>query len=237
MTMGQLVLSRLPRRARSAQAKAERARDLENAALAALAHTPWRDLAVAHVARDAGVAKGTLYLYFPTKESLGVALVGRLLGAWFDDVVAALDARTAPITPAACAELLVGATARHRALVPLLAITGTLLETNVSPATARRFKAELLKRTLEGGAAVERAIPSLASGSGTRFLLHVHALVTGLYRMAEPAPVVKAVLSTPRFAALRVDFAAELTFALTALLTGLVASRRPPSTRRQPEFP
>ena len=225
--MGQLTVSRAPRRARSPEAKALRARHLEDAALTALEHTPWPALAVADVARDAGVAKGTLYLYFPTKESLGLALVERLLGAWFDDVIAALAANRAAITPAACAQLLVEATDRHRALVPLLAITGTLLETNVTLVTARRFKAEVLRRTLEGGLAVERALGTLAPGDGARFLLHVHALVTGLFRMAEPAPAVKAVLRTPRFAALRVEFTTELTFALTALLTGLVASRKP----------
>jgi AcrR family transcriptional regulator len=228
--MGQLTLSRAPRRARSPEAKALRARHLEDAALAALAHTPWPALAVADVARDAGVAKGTLYLYFPTKESLGLALVERLLGAWFDDVIAALNASRAPLAPAACAQLLVESTERHRPLVPLLAITGTLLEANVTPATARRFKAEVLRHTLEGGVAVERAVRTLAPGDGARFLLHVHALVTGLYRMAEPVPAVRAVLRTKRFAALRVEFTTELTFALTALLTGLVASRKPART-------
>ncbi len=227
MTMGQLSLPGAPRRARSPEAKADRARRLLDAALAALERTPWPDLAVADVARDAGVAKGTLYLYFPTKESLGLALVERLMGAWFDDVIATLTASRTRLSPADCARLLVASTERHRALVPLLAITGTLLEANVSPAAARAYKAEVLRRTLEGGLAIERALGTLSPGSGVRFLLHVHALVTGLYRMAEPAPVVKAVLRTARFAALRVDFSTELTFALTALLTGLVASREP----------
>ena len=231
MTMGQLTLSRTPRRARSPEAKAERARAIEHAALAALEHTPWPDLAVADVAHDAGVAKGTLYLYFPSKETLGLALVERLLGAWFEDVMTELDRRPAPIAPAECAALLVAATRRHRALVPLLSITGTLLEPNVTPRVARQYKLEVLRRTEAAGAAVERALGTLTPGDGARFLLHTHALVTGLYRMAEPAPVVKAILRTPRFAALRVDFPAELTFALTALLSGLVAARsRAPRT-------
>ncbi len=216
---------RTPRRARSPEAKADRARVIENAALAALERTPWPELVMADVARDAGVAKGTLYLYFPSKETLGLALVERLLGAWFDDVSTELDRRTAPISPAACAALLVAATRRHRALVPLLGITGTLLEHNVSPRVARRYKLGVLRQTEAGGAAVERALGTLAPGDGARFLLHTHALVTGLYRMAEPAPVIKAILRTPRFAALRVDFPTELTFALTALLSGLVAAR------------
>ncbi len=230
MTMGQLTRSRTPRRARSPEAKAERARRLLDAALAALAHTPWPELAVAQVARDAGVAKGTLYLYFPTKESLGLALVDRLMGAWFDDIIVALNACRPPISPAACAQLLVRSTDRHRALVPLLAITGTLLEANVAPAAARAYKAEVLRRTLECGVALESALGALAPSEGARALLHVHALVTGLHRMAEPAPVVKSVLRAPRFAALRVDFATELTFALTALLTGFIASRKPSRT-------
>ena len=235
--MGQLTRPRTPRRARSPEAKATRARHLEDTALAALAHTPWPDLAVADVARAAGVAKGTLFLYFPTKETLGLALVERLLGAWFDDVQRELAKRPAPFDPGRVARLMVGSTSRHRALVPLLAITGTLLEQNVSPAVARRYKLEVLRRTEAGGAAIERALGSLAPGDGARFLLQTHALVTGLHRMAEPAPVVKAVLRSPRFAVLRVDFAAELTFALTALLAALVAARAGVRHSRLPEIP
>ncbi|MBI3790300.1 MAG: TetR family transcriptional regulator [Gemmatimonadetes bacterium] len=227
--MGQLTA---PRRARSAEAKADRARALEDAALAALERVAWPDLAVAQVARDAGVAKGTLYLYFPTKESLGLALVGRLLGRWFDDVIASLDLARAPLSPHAAAERIVATVERHRTLLPLLAISGTLLEANVAADAARGFKAELLRRTLEGGAALERAMGTLRPGEGARLFLHLHALVTGLYRMAEPAPVVRAVLRTPRFRALRVEFTTELTFAFTALLVGVVAQRdRLPASR------
>lgn len=220
--MGQLTA---PRRARSADAKAGRARALEDAALARLDRAPWAELAVADVARDAGVAKGTLYLYFPTKEALGLACTGRLLGAWFDDVEAALAAARAPLAPRAAARLLVDAVMRHARLLPLLAITGTLLEANVPEAQARAFKAELLRRTVEGGGALERAMGTLRPGEGARLLLHLHALVTGLYRMAEPAPVVRAVLRTPRFRPLRVDFPTELAFAFTALLAGTSAAR------------
>jgi len=57
-----------------------------------------------------------------------------------------------------------------------------------------------------------------------RLLVHVHALVSGLRQLSDPAPVVRALLQEDaRLAPLRVDFGAELPFALAHLLRGLQA--------------
>jgi hypothetical protein len=64
-------------------------------------------------------------------------------------------------------------------------------------------------------------MPFMAPGEGAWLLLQIYALVVGLGQMADPAPVVRAVLAEPHMAPLRVEFAPALRRALAALLRGL----------------
>ena len=47
------------------------------------------------IARSAGVSKGTLFLYFPSKEALLMALHERNVGAFFEALIARLDSTEA----------------------------------------------------------------------------------------------------------------------------------------------
>src|SRR5215212_10316260 len=55
-----------------------------------LAH-PDRVASVSEVAQAAGVAKGTVYLYFPSKEEMLLALHERHVAAFFGELNALLD--------------------------------------------------------------------------------------------------------------------------------------------------
>lgn len=61
---------------------------------------PFEQITMANVARRAGVAKGTLYVYFETKEALFLTLCHEQLAGW----LTALDERltTAPSSPRLC---------------------------------------------------------------------------------------------------------------------------------------
>ncbi|WP_084045629.1 helix-turn-helix domain-containing protein [Deinococcus hopiensis] len=54
-----------------------------DAAFALWGEKPYTDITVSDVARAAGLARGTLYLYFQTKEALFLAVPERLLWNWF----------------------------------------------------------------------------------------------------------------------------------------------------------
>lgn len=69
--------------------KSETRRALERAALQCFAEAGWEATTVGAIARQAGVAHGTFYVHFPTKEALADALLARFN--------AALEERLAPI--------------------------------------------------------------------------------------------------------------------------------------------
>ena len=70
-------------RAIQAEHKQERHDAILDAALRLLLRSPDRVVNVADVAREAGLAKGTVYLYFPGKEELLLALHERNMHAFF----------------------------------------------------------------------------------------------------------------------------------------------------------
>jgi AcrR family transcriptional regulator len=208
-------------RARKAEDKERRAREILDAAEALSRHDGWAASTVAAVAARAGVAKGTVFLYFPTREALGLALLERELDRWVAELRGRLARARGDLTSTGVARVLTDTLKDRRLMIELLSILGSQLEANVDEATARGFKERLLGRVISAAEALETAVPGLGVGNGIRFLLQLDALVIGLWQMSSPAPVVARLLEEPHLRPLRVEFARELSLGLRALLDGL----------------
>jgi AcrR family transcriptional regulator len=213
----------LPLRARKDEDKEARRRLILDEALALYTATSYAEVKMADVAERSKLAKGTVFLYFPTKEALFLALLEDLLFAWFEKLDGLLSSGEGRWTGARLARTVAESLEGQEPLTRLLALLQTVLEQNVTEEQVRGFKERLLMALVRTGALVEKRLAFLQPGEGGRFLLHLHALVTGLRQMADVAPVTRGVLDLPHMAPLRVDFTCELTAALTHLLRGLEA--------------
>lgn len=207
-------------RARSAEDKQERRAKILAMALDLWGKHTFASFTMAEVAARSGLAKGTLYLYFSSKEELLLALLEGQLDAWFDTIDAGLAA-DGPWESERAAALICAATEAQGALVRLLPIASSILEHNIPLATARTYKEHLLKRSLRSAALLETRLPALAPGDGLWALQQVYALIVGLAQMADPAPVVRAALDDERLAPLRTPFEPTFRRAITALLRGM----------------
>jgi AcrR family transcriptional regulator len=213
----------LPQRARKDEDKEARRRLILDEALALYTATSYAEVKMADVAERSKLAKGTVFLYFPTKEALFLALLEDLLFAWLQTLEGLLSNGDGRWTGARVARTVAESLEGQETLTRLLALLQTVLEQNVTVEQVRGFKERLLSALVSMGALVEKRLSFLKPGEGGRFLLHLHALVTGLRQMADVAPVTREVLELPHMAPLRVDFTRELTDALTHLLRGLEA--------------
>jgi len=211
----------LPLRARKDEDKEARRQLILDEALALYTATSYAEVKMADVAERSKLAKGTVFLYFPTKEALFLALLEDLLFAWFQKLDGLLSGGEGRWTGQQLARTVAESLEGQETLTRLLALLQTVLEQNVTQEQVRGFKERLLTVLVNTGALVEQRLAFLAPGEGGRFLLHLHALVTGLRQMADVAPVTRGVLDLPHMAPLRVDFTPELTVALTHLLRGL----------------
>lgn len=177
-------------------------------------------ITMAGVAERAGVAKGTVYLYFPTKEALFLALQERMLVEWFARLDGDLE-QLGPASAAAVAETVCRSLAARPQLTRLLAILHSVLEQNIDYETAVSFKQMLLAHMQRTGALLERCLPFLRPGAGAQVILRAHALVIGLQHVSDPPPLVRQVLARPDLQVFHIDFARELSTTLRALLRGM----------------
>ncbi len=137
---------------------------------------------VADVAEAAGLAKGTVYLYFQTKEEIYLALHLRGVEHFFTTLIERLD-DGAPFyfdEMHALAKL-------HLLDSPTYMPLGTCcmgFAANAVPlAAATQFQTQMTHWLVTAGAGLERHFPSLASGEGVRLLKHSYALMIGMYSL------------------------------------------------------
>jgi AcrR family transcriptional regulator len=171
------------------------------------------------VAQTAEVAKGTVYLYFPSKESLFLAVLETQFTLWFDAIDSALVTPNLGITEVA--ELFTESFTQHRGLARLFAITHVILEHNIDYEVARQFKTLLYQRITYTGRLLEMALPILTPKSGVQILLRAYALVIGIQHLADPAPIMLQVIADhPELHAFQIEFASLFFATFNALLQG-----------------
>jgi len=179
-------------RARRDDEKEARRRALLDAAHRRFDRLPYAEVRMVDVAEDAGLAKGTAFFYFPTKEALFLALLDQLLVGWLEAVDGELEAG-GRWSAARVARLFTRTLVERPALSRLLTVLSTVLERNVDEAQVLRFKQMLLDRLGRTGALLERRL-DLAAGDGGRLLLRIDALVIGLRQLADAPPAAAAVI-------------------------------------------
>jgi AcrR family transcriptional regulator len=212
-------------RAIQAEDKHERQQAILDAAARLLARSPDRIANVAEVADEAGLGKGTVYLYFPSKEELLLAVHERNIDGFFRALIERLG-QAAPVT---VADVLV---LTHRHIVepplflPLAARCFGLMGQSVPVEAAVAFKQRMGERLQKAGAGLERHFAELKEGDGVALLRHSYALIIGLWQMSPAsqdhnmgcAATVPGVAS-PVF---NYDYPSELDRALLALWGGTV---------------
>lgn len=193
-------------------------------------------ISVEEIAQKAGLAKGTVYLYFGTKEALFLELVADQLETWVGEAEHALVQVKG--SPSAAASLVASTLSRQPALIRLLALLHAVLERNTEAVPLREFKRRLLHVTEKSGALFERAL-GLAPRSGNRLTLWMHATIVGLAQMTAISPTLREVLAQDDgLAVFRLEFRTELEAALTILFTGAIneSSLQRSKRRRPPQW-
>ena len=166
---------------------------------------------MAAVAKKAGLAKGTLYLYFKTKEEIFLSLLESQFQQWLLDIGLGLQQDSL--------ENLVRRICNYVSQRPkfmrLACAVNSILEQNLAYDVAAGFKKRQVGRLNETGALIEARFPEIQAGRGARLLLESYAMLLGAWQLAEPPRLIKTVIEQERLDLLRLDFAA---FSQTALI-------------------
>ena len=219
MTRSQL---KLRTRAVAPKEKSERRAAIVDAAAALLRRDSSATFSVEELARRAGLAKGTVYLYFGTREEVLLALHEQQSHELFDVVERALSAADSHGR-----HVVEGGLAYMRAHPEFYPVAGNcrhMLDTNIGTEAALAFKVGIAQRLDPLGRRIEELYPGLARGEGVALLTNCYAMIIGLWQQTDPPLSLRKVMHRPEMAIFRVDFEKQLVAALLDLWEG--AERR-----------
>lgn len=212
----------ITKRAINEQQKKQRRQHILDTALAAYETSSYEAVSMAALAQQVGVAKGTLYLYFSSKEALFLQLLTQAFADWFDALDSGLAAETTEEGITKVIALLGSTLAERPVFIRLMVIMHTVLEKNIDLTTAVQFKQFLRQRVLQTAPLLQKRLPFLTQSQAATLLLQIYALVIGLQQQANPAPVIKqAFAAKAELAELQIEFMPTLLATIQALLQGL----------------
>lgn len=216
----------LKQRARRDEDKQRRRAQILRAARSLLERSPRLDITMAEVAERAGVAKGTLFLYFATREALELAVLEHELEDWFDSLDRELENEDASWSVERLASVLTASVLLRKLMARLLVRLEPAVEHDVPAAQVAQFRQRLLDRTLRTGATIERRL-RLRTGRwlGAKMLTSARALLVGLWAQSDRSPAASKSASEPDMAAIRVDFERDFEHFLIAIFRAIEAER------------
>ncbi|MBO6824650.1 MAG: TetR family transcriptional regulator [Sneathiella sp.] len=211
----------LGKRAVSAHQKNLRREALLTAARELFVEAGFFDVSMAMIAKRAAMAKGTVYLYYKTKEELFLELSRRDLEIWFEDLISKLQNLPENPETHAFVKAVMATLEGRQTAIRLLSLLHLVLEQNVSREEVLNFKLDLLNHSEIAGAEIERVLPFVHQGQGVEILAAIHCQIIGWGQMTDISPVVNEVLEDKRLSPLRIDFAASLQTSLLCMVEGI----------------
>jgi AcrR family transcriptional regulator len=219
-------------RALGAEDKEQRRGAILDAAERLFLREPDRMASVAEVAAAAGLAKGTVYLYFPGKEEMLLALHERHMQAFFNRFMQVIEGGAR----VGFDEILEVAREHFIAAPGRLALTSwcfAMMDREMPLEAAIAFKLRVGARVATAGTALEKHFPTLAAGAGARLLQHSLSLMMGLWQFIHPNQRFGRALEKSGLKIYMRDFEAEVERALRALWSGTIAPAELSRPRRK----
>jgi AcrR family transcriptional regulator len=184
---------------------------------------PERMASVSEVATAAGLAKGTVYLYFPGKEEMLLALHERHVALFFGALMKKLVEKGPldfdDIFPVTLAHLI-----RRPGCLELTSRCFGLMDREIPKDTALEFKARIAATLQAAGVHLERHF-RMPAGAGVALLLHSYGLIVGLWQLLHPNERFGRAMQRPELRVLRRDYEGEIENALRALWRGWMQTK------------
>jgi AcrR family transcriptional regulator len=173
--------------------------------------------AVADIAADTGLAKGTVYRYFRSKEEIFIALLQADFTALFTPLAQVIAGLPDDVEQAAT--LFTQAYTRQLqqlpTLLPLAAMLNAVLEHKLPTGVLKQFKQLLADALTQLGQVLASRISAVSATQASNLLLHTYALTLGLWQTLQYPPAVQALLQqAPELQSLQRDFTTELSTAI-----------------------
>lgn len=176
------------------------------------------ELAMDEVARKAKVAKGTLYLYFKTKEELALSVHFEDFREWFTDFRAFLENSQALGARELVDWLLKSMRARPR-LLRMIPLVPTIFERKVPREAVRDYKVFLHREILACASLLSAKLPGTTPIDCARLMMQFHGAIIGFWSHGFPSPIALEVIEQEDLPLFRADYFASVGDLMLRLLT------------------
>ena len=182
---------------------------------------PDRMASVAEVAAAAKLAKGTVYLYFPSKEEMLLALHERHVAAFFAELIALLRG-PGRLTFEQIFEVARRHIVRGPGYLDLTARCLSLMDREIPVERALAFKIGVGQALATAGGELERHFQRLAPGEGVGLLCNSYGLMVGLWQLMHTNQRFGIAMQRPEMRMFNRDYETEVERAVLALWTGVI---------------
>jgi AcrR family transcriptional regulator len=177
------------------------------------------------VAKQCGVAKGTIFNYFNTKEELFIELLIREYGKWFSELNEAIIGHgEMPINKFTdiITSYIYESIEDYDVFFRLNAILHTVLETNISYEEAVRFKMFLYENVEHTGQLISNHVEQFPKEKSVHLMIALHSLAVGYMNMTSMSSTIKQAIKNNRLEAFNIDFRTDLLKTFRIFLIGLI---------------
>ncbi|MEU4657381.1 TetR family transcriptional regulator [Streptomyces sp. NPDC023723] len=218
-------------RARSEEQREMRRQAILDTAAAMLEETPAGEISLNEMSRRVGLAKSNVLRYFESREAILLELLDRAWRQWVADLPALVHAgvdQDAPVSLRAeqFAAAVAGSLAERRVLCDLLSAQAGVLEHNVSPQVAARYKRAAVANVADIAALAHQHLPELGN-EAPRLTAAMIMSIGAVWTHARPSPAMLAAYEAdPSLTAFKLDFVTTLREMLATLTAGTIARAR-----------
>lgn len=214
------------KRAITEEQKAKRKQAILDAARELFSHSDFHVIKVSEIAKKAGIGKGSIFLYFKSKEELFIYLAMEEFEESYKKFKSFLDSieDRRKISGSIIIEILEKTFLDNDILIRLLTISNIILEQNINYEEAMEYKSFFNDHIIEIGKILEENIIFFQEGDGVKFMMYCFALIIGLYQMSHPPTVIQQVLESFEYPVFNVDFKSYYIEMINLILNGMESS-------------
>ena len=176
--------------------------------------------AVSLIAQKTGLSKGTVYLYFKTKDEIFLQLFMHQLREWHESVASKLQDHKGNISITEFAKILTDYVVKNPLLLKIGSIARGVLEENTDERVIIDTKMQIAQ-LLEGcGQITCRIFPVLTVNQAVKIHLRVYALIFGLWQTTSNPPHIRRALKKAEIKTFEPDFPESVVESVATFLKG-----------------
>lgn len=187
------------KRAVTDEQKSEKTNQIRTAAEDLFETEKFSNITIEKIAKKAGTAKGTVFIYFKTKEEIFLSIAEKEIAKWkkyLIESIASVRVNDKKISVESLCDILISSL-KNNSFIKLISILDDTLEQNIDSKKAFQFKKFVKAEMEEISAIIETSSDALKPGNGIIILNSLYACAIGAFKVSNPSETVKKITKRP----------------------------------------